>query len=455
MAENVLRQTVGDMREVALTCWPLWLGFAFMWPVRYMPRTSVFFELYHQFGVYQLLGSALVLLAALLLYRRIVSLRKRKTLAGIAFAIGLGASIGFVLIGSFDGGAAALGGYFLIGCANAGFLLLWFSAFFGMRASQVMVSLALAALALSVIDGLILLLPDRLIASLMVLVPLASPALFTVWVMRRGLETPREEAGSPAMDVAGYRLLAVVMGCAFGLMSGLSVQHPSRTNDYFLVATLLILFVALAVSAPLVERRGFRSALTRFALPIVAAAYLLLPFASLPASVTNALSITGFFYFYYAMIAYFAAKRAGENSTLRSFSLFYFLLAASEFVSSFAIGRVPIDEIPSSMLFTIALVAVYVFFLVSSGFQRRTPVSVDVPSGERAFRIALEEAVAKLDLTEREREILVLIASGKQRRAIAQELYISEDTVKTHTRNIYRKLGVHSRSDIESLLRDL
>ena len=53
MAENICKQTLGGMREVVLSFWPLWLGFAFMWPVRYVPRTSVFFELYQQFGVYQ------------------------------------------------------------------------------------------------------------------------------------------------------------------------------------------------------------------------------------------------------------------------------------------------------------------------------------------------------------------------------------------------------------------
>lgn len=454
MGDGVAKRTVNDIRETALACWPLWLGFALMWPVRYIPRSSVFSELAPTYGVYQLLGTALVLLTAFALSRKLARLRERKNLVGIAFAVGITASVGFVLIGSLESGPAVLAGYFLIGCANASFLLLWFSAFFGMGASRVMTCLALAALALLFIDAFILLLPDRFVVLLMVLVPLASPALFAMHTMRCDLESPREIAGPHVLDVAGYWMLAVVMGCAFGLMSGLSAQSSSRLNDYFLVGTLFILCVALVVSAPLVEQRGFRSVLTRFALPIVAAAYLLLPIASWPAAVTNALSITGFFYFYYAMIAYFAAKRTGGGSTLRSFSLFYFLLAASEFVSSFAIGRVT-DEIPSTMLFTIALVAVYVFFLVSSALQRRPFLPVDVPSGEQAYRDSLVKAVAQLDLTEREREILVLIASGKRRRAIAQELYISEDTVKSHTRNIYRKLGVHSRSDIESLLKGL
>ena len=48
-------------------------------------------------------------------------------------------------------------------------------------------------------------------------------------------------------------------------------------------------------------------------------------------------------------------------------------------------------------------------------------------------------------LTERELEVLQLLAEGLSNRKIGQRLYISLPTVKSHTRNIYGKLGVHSR----------
>ena len=50
------------------------------------------------------------------------------------------------------------------------------------------------------------------------------------------------------------------------------------------------------------------------------------------------------------------------------------------------------------------------------------------------------------DLTEREREVLVLLAGGKTNRAIAQALFISEKTVASHVSHIFTKLGVSSRS---------
>jgi len=56
------------------------------------------------------------------------------------------------------------------------------------------------------------------------------------------------------------------------------------------------------------------------------------------------------------------------------------------------------------------------------------------------------DALALLsDLTERERQILELLAQGKRNDDIAQELYISPQTVQTHVRNILGKLRVHSK----------
>lgn len=50
-------------------------------------------------------------------------------------------------------------------------------------------------------------------------------------------------------------------------------------------------------------------------------------------------------------------------------------------------------------------------------------------------------------LTEREREVLRLLADGLSNKRIGMTLFISESTVKFHIRNIIRKLGVSKRTD--------
>jgi NarL family two-component system response regulator LiaR len=55
------------------------------------------------------------------------------------------------------------------------------------------------------------------------------------------------------------------------------------------------------------------------------------------------------------------------------------------------------------------------------------------------------EALAE-PLTERETEVLKLIARGKANKQIASEMFVAMSTVKTHVINLYRKLGVSSRT---------
>lgn len=52
----------------------------------------------------------------------------------------------------------------------------------------------------------------------------------------------------------------------------------------------------------------------------------------------------------------------------------------------------------------------------------------------------------RASLTAREREVLLLVARGKVNRAIAQELFVSEATVKTHLTHIFEKLAVTDRA---------
>ena len=55
------------------------------------------------------------------------------------------------------------------------------------------------------------------------------------------------------------------------------------------------------------------------------------------------------------------------------------------------------------------------------------------------------ESTDDVSLTNREREILELIAAGKSNKLIARDLDISDGTVKVHVKNLLRKLKVHSR----------
>jgi DNA-binding NarL/FixJ family response regulator len=54
-------------------------------------------------------------------------------------------------------------------------------------------------------------------------------------------------------------------------------------------------------------------------------------------------------------------------------------------------------------------------------------------------------------LTERERQVLTGMSRGQSNGEIGRELYLSEDTVKTHARRLFRKLGVNDRAQAVAL----
>lgn len=60
--------------------------------------------------------------------------------------------------------------------------------------------------------------------------------------------------------------------------------------------------------------------------------------------------------------------------------------------------------------------------------------------------VETEQATLLEPLSDRELEVLGLLVKGKSNRLIASELFVSVNTVKTHLKNVYEKLGVHGRT---------
>jgi DNA-binding CsgD family transcriptional regulator len=64
------------------------------------------------------------------------------------------------------------------------------------------------------------------------------------------------------------------------------------------------------------------------------------------------------------------------------------------------------------------------------------------------------QIAAEYGLTERERQVMTRIYGGVSKGEIATELGVSENTVRWHSKNLYEKLGVHSRRELVDLVRD-
>ena len=74
------------------------------------------------------------------------------------------------------------------------------------------------------------------------------------------------------------------------------------------------------------------------------------------------------------------------------------------------------------------------------------------PEGRDAFARTCEVLARRYDLSAREREVMELVARGNSARWIAESLCVSTSTVQTHSKSIYRKLGIHSKQELIQLV---
>jgi DNA-binding CsgD family transcriptional regulator len=81
------------------------------------------------------------------------------------------------------------------------------------------------------------------------------------------------------------------------------------------------------------------------------------------------------------------------------------------------------------------------------GLTKRTEVVVvkEVPVPAQPFAVNGDK-VKELSITPRELEILQLIANGMSTREMAESLFVSENTVKTHASRLFDKLSVNRRT---------
>ena len=95
-------------------------------------------------------------------------------------------------------------------------------------------------------------------------------------------------------------------------------------------------------------------------------------------------------------------------------------------------------------------------FEADAEVQQSPPDSAEAPEEARppVIRDCIEEVREQYQLTPREKEVVELIYRGRTNREIAEMLFLSESTVKTHVYNIFRKMGVKNRVGILCIINE-
>lgn len=106
-------------------------------------------------------------------------------------------------------------------------------------------------------------------------------------------------------------------------------------------------------------------------------------------------------------------------------------------------------------LLFLALLALIVVstFVFSSEDLGKIMAIVPVRTQQR-FRYKCELVAKRYGLTERESEIMMMLAKGRNLPFIQDQLFLSKSTVSTHRQHIYQKLGIHSQQELIDLVQE-
>ncbi len=110
-----------------------------------------------------------------------------------------------------------------------------------------------------------------------------------------------------------------------------------------------------------------------------------------------------------------------------------------------------------SVVCSVVFVVLMLALLVVELFKRIESEEKGLDAGghggeDRSHRGSFEEALSFLDLTAREKVVAEALLRGYSAERIADDESLSVNTVRTHTKNIYRKLDVHSRQELIDLV---
>lgn len=273
--------------------------------------------------------------------------------------------------------------------------------------------------------------------------------------------------------LVAFCVLEAVIGLLNSFMLGSSVQFAG-SGTVSAAGTLIGIF-AFCVVVFVVQRIPRVSTVFRVLMPAIASLLVFLPFLGETYNLFFSTVLLGGYYFIALLLTYVVAEVARE----RRISPYVLMAAASgaarvclavALLGGQAAGSLPgglFGESEHTMRFLVIIMAViYVLslavVLISRDRRRRRDAEdaqavesaprealpVDASGGEALLERRCALLAARGDLTEREAEILGYLARGRTKAHIAGVLFVSENTVRSHVRNIYSKLGVHTRQQL-------
>ncbi len=367
------------------------------------------------------------------------------------------------LLGPAAPAAYLLGGV-LTGVGSGAVVVLWAEQLASIGSMQTIAFSIAALLVAAAAYALIALLPVRLAQLLVVLLPVAN-VMFYLHLKEGMPRVPRSASNVlvNARPPLRMMLIALFFGLSFGAMKGLMTpMAPSwiGLRDALNIVAIVVGVLALYVTTS-VCKMDFNQLTYQVALPLMAAGFLFLPLHEPYSVIGTAVYQCGYQYFYialwstWAIIASRGGVPAGWVVAWGMLSIQAGQLAGS-IAAAFAAGTIQ-DDLGKAML---SATAVFVMLLVALfAFGNKTPETgwgfvrpAETPSQNSPLDDAATRLARRFRLSPREIEVFFLLAKGHTRAHIASELSIGDETVKSHVKSLYRKMGLHSQQELIDLV---
>lgn len=275
-------------------------------------------------------------------------------------------------------------------------------------------------------------------------------APMTMAVYRRGL-----------VGVADAVVVSIVLEATVSILSGFffGAKAGPMSGFYSLLGTFVAAAIFCVVTV-FVARMTDIERLYRYLFPVLLVLVVVLPLlqGEGPSALLQGMLVL--IYDFISFSALYFVLRQLRSSGLSTYVLggtVTALIRTSQLVFG-AIGYVlgvPSCFGDSSLYWVVVIAVVYGLSMLLLFLSRRRPrflkEQVVVMSAEDRFARRAQELKGECRLTPRETEIMLHLARGRSAAVIAEELVCSPATVRTHTKSIYAKLGVHSKQELIDL----
>ncbi len=284
-------------------------------------------------------------------------------------------------------------------------------------------------------------------------------------------------------DAAGSRrgergeTVTTLLGCGlFSLLFGLMTQLHNMSAQATVSADVMSMTVSAALLAALCARLLARPARLRIdrlmlvTLPVIALVMIASPLFWQDVSDVSDAMVKSFFNLYLAATFAFVIGRPGAGLGTSALAMgVVWTSAAAGSVAGFAFVSAGSDVAMTGaflagtwLCMLVAVLAATISGRAAATAQAQARQAREEAAGARGrvvFVDRTEEQIRVLGdragLSERERQVAALLVQGRSAARVAEELVVSENTVKTHMQNIYAKLGIHTKQELLDLVRSV